>query len=92
MVLNDTNAYGGRVHLEAQIAEQMASRGANDAVYLGGCETSNKFEPHEEIVNVTQTDSRDGDDDGTGNALSSSGNASGISGIADDATKISSGA
>jgi hypothetical protein len=43
------------------------------------------------MANVTQTDSRD-DDDCIGNAKSSSRKASGISGIGDDATKISSGA
>lgn len=91
MAFYDTNAQESRALLEAKITEQMALRRAGEPSFAGGIQATNQNELQEEMANVTQTDSRD-DDDGIGNAQSSSRNVSGISGIAEDATKISSGA
>lgn len=91
MMFYDTNAQESRALLEAKITEQMALRRAGEVAVTGGIQATNQNELQEEMANVTQTDSRD-DDDGIGNAQSSSRNVSGISGIAEDATKISSGA
>ena len=53
MVLNDTNAQGGRAHLEPQITEQMASRTVGEAAGIVGTEAANQNEPQEEMANVT---------------------------------------
>ena len=46
----------------------MVSKTAGEAAGIVGTEAANQNELQEEMANVTQTESRDDDDDGFGNA------------------------
>lgn len=72
LMLNETNAQGSRALIETKLIEQMASRRPGETTEIGGFQATNQNDLQEQLANVTQTDSRDDNDDdgGFGNAYS----------------------